>query len=153
MNKSLIIASIAFTLLLAGCGASKDYVQSNGSDDTVNTGYTKSSKKGLSSAVGHVKNKENRVYNTIYDYFRDKVPGVVIETSNSGTSVYVRGISTLTGSTEPMFIVDGVVVDDISYLNPYEVASVDVLKDSEASSYGVQGANGVILITLKKSED
>ena len=153
MNKSRFIAFIAFVLLLAGCGASKNYVQSDGMDDSVNTGYTKSSKKGLSSAVGHVKNKENRVYNTIYDYFRDKVPGVVIETSGSSTSIYVRGINTLTGSTEPMFIVDGVVVDDISYLNPYEVASVDVLKDSEASAYGVQGANGVILITLKKAED
>ena len=153
MKKFLLIVSITFPLLLAGCGASKNYVQTNGSDDSINTGYTKISKKELSSAVGHVKNKENRVYNTIYDYFRDKVPGVVIETSNSGTSIYVRGINTLTGSTEPMFIVDGVVVDDISYLNPYEVASVDVLKDSEASAYGVQGANGVILITLKKAEN
>ena len=153
MKKYLFIASITLTVLLAGCSASKNYTQANGSDDSINTGYTKSSKKELSSGVGHVKNKENRVYNTIYDYFRDKVPGVVIETTSSGTSIYVRGINTLTGSTDPMFIVDGVVVDDISYLNPYEVASVDVLKDSEASSYGVQGANGVILITLKKAEN
>jgi TonB-dependent SusC/RagA subfamily outer membrane receptor len=153
MSKSLIMASITFSLLLAGCGASKNYVQTYGSDDPVNTGYTKSNKKELSSAVGHVKNKDTRVYDSIYDYFRDKVPGVVIETSGSTTSIYVRGINTITGPTDPMFIVDGVVVDDISHLNPYEVASVDVLKDSEASAYGVQGANGVILITLKKADD
>ena len=45
MKKFLLIVSVTFPLLLAGCGASKNYVQTNGSDDSVNTGYTKSSKK------------------------------------------------------------------------------------------------------------
>ena len=71
----------------------------------------------------------------------------------SSTKVYIRGLNSLEAPSDPLFIVDGVTVDDISNINPYEVKSVDVLKDAEAAIYGVRGTNGVIIILLKKSEE
>ncbi len=151
MKKSLAIVLAAISLLIAGCGASKNYIQTN-DDATVNTGYSKSTKEDLTYSVGHVKNKDNQVYNSIYDYFRDRVPGVRVEmTGSNSAKIYIRGINSVNSPTDPMFIVDGVVMSDISVINPYDVESVDVLKDSAAAIYGVRGANGVIIINLKKS--
>lgn len=153
MKRPALIALVLIPLLTAGCGASKDSSIA-GSDDSVDVGYVKSSKNKLSGSVGHVKNKDNRVYDSIFDYFRDKVPGVRVEGSDpASTKVYIRGINSIEAPSDPLFIVDGVTVDDISSINPYEVKSVDVLKDSEAAIYGVRGTNGVIIILLKKSEE
>ena len=65
-------------------------------------------------------------------------------------SILIRGINSITSSTEPLILVDGVEVHDISYLNPRDVRSVDVLKDGSAAIYGSRGGNGVILLTLKR---
>ena len=67
----------------------------------------------------------------------------------SGHSIIIRGKNSINLSSEPLFVVDGVAVEDVSYINPREVKNITVLKDSAASIYGVRGANGVILITLK----
>ena len=153
MNKSLLICLAAISLLVSGCSSPRSTAATD-NDDTVDMGYTSSSKKQLSGSVGHVRNKDNRVYDSIYDYFRDKVPGVRVEGSDPGsTKVYIRGINSIEAPSDPLFIVDGVTVDDISNINPYEVKSVDVLKDSEAAIYGVRGTNGVIIILLNKSDE
>ncbi len=151
MKRTILVVIATLPVLLFSCGSSKS-VSSTGTDDSVNIGYTSSSRNKLSGSVGHVKNKDNRVYDSIFDYFRDKVPGVRVEGSDpASTKVYIRGINSIEAPSDPLFIVDGVTVDDISNINPYEVKSVDVLKDSEAAIYGVRGTNGVIIILLKKS--
>lgn len=152
MKKFIPLLSLIL-LTVAGCSSVKNTAVSEQSGDSVNVGYGNVDKDELTYSVGHVKNKKTRVYNSIYDYLRDMVPGVKVEYSNSGApKVYVRGISTVFGPTDPLFLVDGVTVNDISFINPYEVDSVDVLKDASAAIYGVQGANGVILINLKKGD-
>ena len=67
---------------------------------------------------------------------------------DDGTTLYVRGQNSYAGGTSPMVIVDGV-PRTMDYLNPNDIESISVLKDASASIYGVQGANGVILITTK----
>jgi len=57
------------------------------------------------------------------------------------------GDDAVNGTADPLILVDGVPVDDLSGINPGDVKSVEVLKDSSASIYGIRGANGVILIT------
>ena len=147
MKKSIFLLSLAL-LVVASCGPLKN-TTSDPADESVNVGYGNVVKDDLTYSVGHVKNKGTRVYNSIYDYFRDMVPG---EYSGARSAkVYVRGINSVNSPTDPLFIVDGVVIDDVSIINPYEVESVDVLKDSAAAIYGVRGANGVILINLKKT--
>ena len=68
----------------------------------------------------------------------------------STATINIRGANSFYGSTEPLFVVDGSVVDRIDDINPREVKSIEVLKDGGAAIYGSRGANGVILITLKK---
>ena len=75
---------------------------------------------------------------------RGEVPGVQV----NGTSIIIQGASSLTLSTEPLFVVDGIVVNSIDYISPISVKSIEILKGSAASIYGSRGANGVILIRL-----
>lgn len=83
-----------------------------------------------------------------------KVAGVQI--SNSGSpgappQVTIRGVGTVFGNTNPLYVVDGVWYDDVSFLNSADIASISVLKDASAESiYGIRAANGVILITTKQ---
>lgn len=58
----------------------------------------------------------------------------------------------INSSTDPLFVVDGSTVSDISYLSPSDVKSVEVLKDASASIYGSRGACGVIFITTKRAK-
>lgn len=87
-------------------------------------------------------------YTNIYDLIRAKLPGVMV----SGTSIKIRSTGSFMADTEPLFVVDGVIVGNISSISPQEVASLDILKGPDASIYGAKGANGVILIYLKKGK-
>ncbi len=70
----------------------------------------------------------------------------------SSMRVVIRGAGSLSGSG-PLYVVDGVLTPDVSYLNPADIASVDILKDAaSAAIYGSQAANGVVLITTKKGQ-
>ena len=72
------------------------------------------------------------------------VPGLTI---TNGKAI-IRGLATIYGSSDPIYIVDGVEVESLSYVNVYSVDRVEVLKD--ANMYGVKGANGAILVTTKR---
>lgn len=132
------------------CGTSS---QSPRQSRSVNIGYGEVAEDNLTYAVSSLdmKDMEKMDYNTIYDYLEGTVPGVqVIKTGPMTARVIVRGLSTINSSSDPLFIVDGSQVMDISTINPRDVKRVDVLKDASTSVYGVRGANGVIIITLKK---
>ena len=133
-------------LLLAGCGVSTKAVEQE--SDPVNIGYGTMEKKDLSTAVSNVKVKQRDVqtYSNMYDYLRGRVPGVQVTSDNR---IIIRGIGTNSGNTDPLILVDGVIVPDLTTVNPMDVQSVDVLKDGSSAIYGIQGANGVILITTK----
>ncbi len=67
-------------------------------------------------------------------------------------TVRIRGAGT-TGDADPLYVVDGMVVGGIEYLNPGDIESIDVLKDAgSAAIYGTAAANGVVLITTKKAK-
>lgn len=88
------------------------------------------------------------------DYLR-RVPGVLVRGSGSNISVTIRGTSSFYSSNEPLFVLDGQAVgrsysDVSSLINARDIDYVRVLKDSEASGYGVRGANGVVMIYTKR---
>ena len=151
--KRILISFLAVTVALSAvsCGSGKNLSESTSGDEQVNVGYGTTDKDQLTYAVSSVKADpvETGVYNNMYDYLRGKVPGLYVGPENSMSSVVVRGISTLNSSTVPLVIVDGVEVNDLDAVSPYNVYSVSVLKDASTSIYGVRGANGVILITTK----
>lgn len=145
---------LAFTAISCGT-ANKQAVQQE--DDVVNIGYGKSLRKDVNGAVGSVKMKRQPMYyNNIYDYMSGTVAGLDIEGDTSGggiPTIRIRGIRSINGPNDPLVVVDGsyMSVESIATLNPMDVSSIDVLKDaSMTAAYGSRGANGVIIITLKR---
>lgn len=120
-------------------------------DETIDIGYGSVKKRNVTSSVSKIDgtNPKYASYRSIYDMLRGEVPGVQV----SGTSIKIQGASSLTLSTEPLFVVDGVTVNSIADILPYQVKSIQVLKGSSAAIYGSRGANGVLLINLVKGGD
>ncbi len=128
-------------------------------DEVVVVGYGVQKKSDVTGAIVSVKSDE--IVKTIAlnaaSALQGKAAGVAV-TSNSGTpggslKVRIRGIGTI-GNSNPLYVVDGFPTTDISYLNPGDIESMEVLKDASASAiYGARGANGVILITTKSGEN
>lgn len=144
-----------FALALTGaCGTAERATReplASPSDEVVDIGYENARKGDLSYAVSSVKpGKEDMVYSNMYDYLRGRVAGVEVGPDNTPSSVRIRGVNSINASTAPLVLVDGM-ESDLGSINPYDVYSVSVLKDSSASIYGVRGANGVILITTKQA--
>ncbi|MGN6531949.1 MAG: TonB-dependent receptor [Ginsengibacter sp.] len=83
-----------------------------------------------------------------------KVAGVQITNSGapgSSPDILIRGLGTFNAKTSPLYVVDGVWVDNIQFLNPSDIETVNILKDASSQAiFGVKGANGVVLITTKK---
>ncbi len=122
-------------------------------EELIDLGYGAVKKKDLTMSVSKLNVTDKAVggYHDIGQFLRGKVPGLVVTKSGDGYKYKIRGTNTINGSTDPLFVVDGVVVDDISRISPNDVAHVEVLKDASSTAiYGSNGANGVILITLKK---
>ncbi len=90
------------------------------------------------------KPKKLNTYRDIYEMIRHEVPGVLV----NGKSIVVQQPNSFLGSSTPLFVVNGVRVTSIDYINPMEVKSIQLLKGSYANIYGNEGANGVISITL-----
>ena len=129
-------------------------------DEVVVIGYGSMKKSDLTGSVFSVKAEElikNPASNPL-QALQSKVPGVQISSSSgdpgSSPVVRIRGIATMLGGASPIFVVDGVILDDISFLNSGDVASVEVLKDASATAiYGTRGANGVIIFTTKRGKE
>jgi TonB-linked SusC/RagA family outer membrane protein len=126
-------------------------------DELVVVGYGVQRKSVVTAAISQVTAEELNVTRPtrVEDALKGKVSGVQITQSSgqpgSDSKVRIRGIGTINNS-EPLYIVDGMEVGGgISYLNPVDIASVEILKDAaSAAIYGSRAANGVILVTTKK---
>jgi TonB-dependent SusC/RagA subfamily outer membrane receptor len=123
----------------------------NPEEDQVNIGYGTVSKKDLTNSASTIDTRQSKYasYTDIYEMIKGEFPGVQV----TGHSILIRGISSINSGTEPLFVVDGSVVNSIDQISPREVRSISVLKGSESAIYGSRGANGVILIELIKADD
>ena len=148
-------------------------------DEVVVVGYGTSRKKDLTGAIASIKEKDfNRGVVTSPDQLiQGKAAGVQIIAAsgapNAGISVRIRGNSSVRAGNEPLYVVDGIQLsgasarpgsgsisgdlgglpggNPLSFLNPNDIASIDVLKDASATAiYGSRGSNGVVLITTKR---
>jgi TonB-linked SusC/RagA family outer membrane protein len=123
--------------------------------DVVVIGYGVQKKSDLSGAVASVKGDDIKNLSTsdAGAALQGKVSGVQIINSGSpgsGAEIRVRGYSSNSGNLSPLLIVDGLKVDNIQYLDPSLIESMEVLKDgASAAIYGAQAGNGVVLITTK----
>jgi TonB-linked outer membrane protein, SusC/RagA family len=125
-------------------------------EETVVIGYGVQRKSDLTGAVASVRSAdlENRSTTDAAAALQGKAAGVqILNTSGapgSGASIRVRGYSSNSGNIGPLLIVDGLKVDNIQYLDPSLIESMEILKDAaSAAIYGAQAGNGVVLITTK----
>ena len=126
-------------------------VSQTADEDSVNVGYGFTKKKHLTTSVSKVKMDKNDVlgYTNIAEYLQGRVPGLSVIKQGASYKFIIRGMSSINASLEPLLVVNGQVVENIDYLNPQDIKSVEVLKDASSSIYGSRGACGVILITTK----
>ena len=130
-----------------------------GLEEVVAIGYGVARKSDVTGAVSSVKADEfvKRPVTRFEQALQGTTPGVsVISGSGNpgkGLSVKIRGANSITGGTEPLYVIDGNIGGDINSLNPNDIASVEVLKDASSTAiYGSRGTNGVVLITTKSGE-
>lgn len=130
-----------------------------GLNEVVITGYGGAVKKrDLTGSISTVTADQikQRTPVTLYDALQGQAAGVLIMNDNGDPagqgSIQIRGASTIGAEgNQPLYVIDGVISENMYFLNPADIESIEVLKDaSSAAIYGARGANGVILITTKK---
>jgi len=129
--------------------------------EVVVTGYQKISKERATGAYSKPKMttlKDRSTSMNILQRLDGLVPGLAINNAPNNSfgtasegNILIRGLSTINGNQNPLFVVDGVALADVSSLNPQDVEDITVLKDATAASiWGARAANGVIVITTKR---
>ena len=127
-------------------------------NEIVVVGYGTQRKLDVTGAVSQVKGEDISKQASVnpVSALQGKVAGVQITNDGapgSSPTIRIRGTGTVYGNANPLYVVDGVWYDDISFLNPADIANISVLKDASSEAiYGVRAANGVVLITTKKGK-
>ena len=125
--------------------------------ETVVIGYGSAKKRDLTGSITNIKGDEiaNKPVANPLSALQGKVAGVqVINSGRAGEDpeIRVRGTNSINGY-KPLYVVDGLFNDNINFLNPQDIESMEILKDpSSLAIFGVRGANGVIIITTKKAK-
>ena len=125
----------------------------------VAVGYGDVRRRDLTGSIGSADMKDliKTPVSNITENLAGRIAGVQVSSSDGGPgdnfSIVIRGAGSLTGSTAPLYVVDGFPSETsgLSALNPNDIESIDILKDASATAiYGARGANGVVIITTKK---
>lgn len=127
-------------------------------ENVIVIGYGTQKKKLVTGATSQVKGEDLAKLNTTnaLQALQGQAAGVNITSTSGqpggGFKVNIRGAGTI-GNPNPLYVVDGVITTDITYLNNSDIASVDILKDAASCAiYGINGANGVVLITTRSGK-
>jgi TonB-linked SusC/RagA family outer membrane protein len=138
-------------------------------DEVVVIGYGKSKRKDLTGSISSISGAELvKTSPTTFDQaLQGKVAGVVVQQISGqpggGVSIQIHGISSISGTNSPLYVIDGVIIpppskaengsNPLNTINPSEIETIDVLKDASATAiYGSQATNGVIVITTKRGK-
>lgn len=180
-NYALTVNSDTATLIFTYVGFTREEVSINNRStidmtlvediaslsEVVVIGYGTQRKENVSGAISTVGSEaiDGRPVADVESALQGQIPGLQI-TSNSGrpgagNSVRIRGTSSITGGSEPLYVIDGNIIstgiggggNPLATINPADIASVNVLKDASAAAiYGARAANGVIIVTTKRGE-
>lgn len=162
MKRSLIVALLfsLSILLISGCRSSKDASRPPEDEESeqVNVGYGTQDKDKVIGSVEKVTTDDvkSESAGSIQEMLQGRIAGVDVTETPNGLSIRIRGASTIYGSNEPLYVVDGMPMDAgpggaLSGIHVRDIESIAVLKDASATAiYGSRGANGVIIITTKR---
>ncbi len=170
-NFSLSVAADA-TLTISFIGYVTQVVSASGGTITVTLladvqalneivviGYGEQQKKVATGAIAAIGEEKLRGFNvaSVENALSGQMSGVQVSSSSgqpgSNRPIFIRGVGT-NGDASPLYVVDGMVVGDINWINPSDVLSINVLKDAASTAiYGARGANGVVIVTTRKGKD
>lgn len=158
----LVVTSVGYKskeVTVAGATITVQLEEDQGQlDEVVVVGYGTMRKSDVTGSIAMVKGADmikDQSFSPL-DALRGKASGVNIFSNSSQPGAYanrvvIRGVATINSSSNPLYVVDGVVMEDFHLLNPNDIENIEVLKDaSSAAIYGARGANGVILVTTKR---
>ncbi|MEC3905728.1 TonB-dependent receptor [Tamlana sp. 2201CG12-4] len=127
-------------------------------DEVVVVGYGQSKKRDLTGSISSIKADDLTVQPAVnaVESIQGLAPGIDVTADGApgGSPVIrIRGLGTASAGRDPLYVVDGIILDNIDDINPEDIESLDVLKDaSSLAIYGSRGANGVIIITTKQGK-
>jgi TonB-linked SusC/RagA family outer membrane protein len=138
-------------------------------NEIVVIGYAKARRPDLTGSISSISGTDLRkTQPTTFDQaLQGKVAGVVVQQVSGqpggGVSIQIRGVSSISGSNSPLYVIDGIIIppvgdpgngsNPLNSINPAEIESIDVLKDASATAiYGSQATNGVVVITTKRGK-
>ncbi|UOQ64768.1 SusC/RagA family TonB-linked outer membrane protein [Hymenobacter volaticus] len=128
-------------------------------EEVVVVGYGTQKAGNVTGAVTGITAKEieERPVNRIENALVGQMPGVYVQTTTgepgADLQIRVRGAASINASNDPLYVVDGVPVENLRGINPTDVANIEVLKDAaSAAIYGSRGSNGVVLVTTKRGK-
>lgn len=156
-KKIAVFFLLSSTVAFAQEAVPSDTISSNEKEieQVVIVGYGSVKKTDVTGSVSTIDSKtiEERNTTSPLEAIQGSTPGVNINSntgrSGDGFSMVIRGNNSLIGSS-PLYVVDGVPMDNIDFLNPRDIARMDVLKDaSSAAIYGSRGGSGVVIVTTK----
>lgn len=152
---SMVAVLYLFTGYQELSAQTKDSLKEKQIEEVVMIGYGTAKKVDLTSSISTVKSAEivKTPSGQAAQALQGKVAGVQISSFGSPgdtPQINIRGIKSLYGDNQPLYVVDGIFVDNIDFLNSNDIQDFTVLKDASASAiYGVKAANGVVVITTK----
>lgn len=159
----LVFTSVGYTLLESPIGTSNTInavlnESISGLDEVVVVGYGTMRKSDVTGSISITKGEDMiKAQNfSPLDNLRGLAAGVNIFSNSSQPGAYanrvvIRGLATINSSSNPLYVVDGVVMENFHLLNPNDIERIEVLKDaSSAAIYGARGANGVVIVTTKR---
>lgn len=172
-NFSIEVANANATLVVSYIGYSTKEIPLNGQasvnivleesaaglDEVVVVGYGVQKKSDITGAVSNISEEklQSRPTANFSDALQGRSSGVQIRQSGGDLDgkfqIAIRGVGSVTGSNEPLIVVDGVPLVSASFstINPKDISSIDILKDASATAiYGARAANGVVIVTTKK---
>ncbi|MCQ6960723.1 SusC/RagA family TonB-linked outer membrane protein [Mucilaginibacter aquariorum] len=138
-------------------------------NEVVVIGYARQRRRDVTGAISSISGNDLRqTQPTTFDQaLQGKVAGVVVQQVSGqpggGVSIQIRGVSSISGSNSPLYVIDGIIIppvgnpgtgsNPLNTINPAEIESIDVLKDASATAiYGSQATNGVVVITTKRGK-
>ena len=157
----LVFSFIGYTTTEVGIGNRSTIDQSMQIDlttlqEVVVVGYGTQQKRDVTGATSTVKADEiiKRPLTRVEQALQGTTPGVAVASSSGQPgkplSVRIRGSNSITGSNEPLYVIDGYLGGNIETINPNDIESLEILKDASATAiYGSRGSNGVVIITTK----
>jgi TonB-linked SusC/RagA family outer membrane protein len=176
-NATLVISSVGYTSQTIAVGGQSVInvtlaVSATQLNEAVVIGYGTQTKADLTGSVTQLSSKdvENQPVTSFEQAIQGRAPGVVINQGSGklgqGINIQVRGTSSVTASSRPLYVIDGVPItsqdqsqagdeplNPLADLNPNDIESISILKDASSSAiYGSRAANGVVLITTKKGK-